>query len=241
MAQSSIQLNTTPPYSGAALVDDVNDALQSLGTDFAGPTDPAAVGGVGPNMTWADTGTLTRKRRNAAGTAWVIEGRLFKNHLPIFAVADIPTSDIEPIYVIGKGVYEWDGVSAYAPALIAYDNTASGLTATDVKGAIDELADEKLDAASAFGVGQTWQNVTGSRTSGVAYTNTTGRPIMLSIYWNAPSSVQVTIGVDGNAADDSGNNVAGEYSTSRAVVPAGSQYAINGSGGFTIGSWRELR
>jgi len=32
----------------------------------------------------------------------------------------------------------------------------------------------------ALGVGQTWQNVSGSRTSGTTYYNTTGRPITVS-------------------------------------------------------------
>lgn len=108
MTQESIVLNTTPPYSGADLVDDVNDALQSLGTDFAGSTDPAAVGGVGPYMTWADTANGLLKRRNAADTAWVTIGKLL-----------VDNSDA---------------------ANIDYNNTASGLSATDVEGAIDEVA-----------------------------------------------------------------------------------------------------
>lgn len=76
MTQESITLNTTPPYSGADLVDDLNNALQSLGTDFAGSVDPASVDGVGPYVTWADTANNLLKRRNAAGTAWVVEGKL---------------------------------------------------------------------------------------------------------------------------------------------------------------------
>jgi hypothetical protein len=35
-------------------------------------------------------------------------------------------------------------------------------------------------AAASIGIGQTWQNVTASRSSGVNYTNTTGRPIAVS-------------------------------------------------------------
>ncbi|QIM48997.1 hypothetical protein G9Q38_07285 [Pusillimonas sp. DMV24BSW_D] len=78
MTQSSIQLNTTPPYSGADAVDDTNKALQTIATDFAGTTDPAGLDGCGPYCTWADTANGLLKRRNAADTAWVVEGELFQ-------------------------------------------------------------------------------------------------------------------------------------------------------------------
>lgn len=140
MAQESIELNTTPPYSGASLVADLNGALQAIATDFAGPDDPVSLGGVGAYMTWADTGNSLFKRRNAANTEWVIEGVLFKQSPTVYAEADIPTVDVGPIYVIGKGAYEWDGVSAYAPALISYDPTGSGLPPeiNNISAAIDE-------------------------------------------------------------------------------------------------------
>lgn len=110
MTQEATQITTTPPLPGLQLVQDLNKALQTLGTDFAGSSDPAAL--AWPYATWADTGTGTVKRRNAANSAWVIEGRLFRSHLPMFAPGDVPVTDIGPIYVIGNGPAEWDG-SAY--------------------------------------------------------------------------------------------------------------------------------
>lgn len=71
------QLETTPPYSGADMVADANEALQSIATNFAGPTDPAAM--AWPYATWADTANDLLKRRNAANTAWVTLGPLFYN------------------------------------------------------------------------------------------------------------------------------------------------------------------
>lgn len=78
MAQNDIQITTTPPLPGLTLVQGVNGALQSLATDFAGAVDPASIDGVGPYCTWADTGNGLLKRRNAAGTAWIVEGELFQ-------------------------------------------------------------------------------------------------------------------------------------------------------------------
>lgn len=110
MTQEAVQITTTPPLPGLQLVQDMNKALQTLATDFSGATDPAAM--AWPYSTWADTSTGTLKRRNAANSAWVIEGRLLRAHLPMYAQADVPALDIGPIYIIGKGPAEWAG-SAY--------------------------------------------------------------------------------------------------------------------------------
>lgn len=114
MTQEATQITTTPPLPGLKLVQDLNKALQTLGTDFAGSSDPASL--AWPYATWADTGTGTVKRRNAANSAWVIEGRLFRSHLPMFAPGDVPVTDIGPIYVIGTGPAEWGG-AAYKPLM----------------------------------------------------------------------------------------------------------------------------
>lgn len=42
-----------------------------------------------------------------------------------------------------------------------------------------------------FDLGQTWQDVTGSRTSGVTYTNNTGRPIEIMVTTNATTNFEV--------------------------------------------------
>src|SRR5690606_12165825 len=78
MTQEAIEISTTPPLPGLKLVQDVNKALQTIATDFAGPTDPAGLPGCGPYCKWADTANGLLKRRNAANTAWVVEGGLFE-------------------------------------------------------------------------------------------------------------------------------------------------------------------
>lgn len=105
MTQEAIQLSTTPPYPGLAMVQDANDALATIATDFAGDSDPAAL--AGSFMTWADTANNLIKRRNAANTAWVIEGALFRSHIPTVPESEIPTVDIGAIYVPGLGNMNW--------------------------------------------------------------------------------------------------------------------------------------
>lgn len=83
--------------------------------------------------------------------------------------------------------------------------------------------------SNALGVGQTWQNVTASRNSGVTYTNTTGRTICVSIWFFRELTWDASIVVNG---------VKG--SNSFAIVPAGATYLFSCSG-VSIKGWSELR
>jgi len=89
-----------------------------------------------------------------------------------------------------------------------------------------------------FDLAQTWTVVTGSRSSGVTYTNTTGRPIDISILQTASGIQTGIITVAGVVADTvSGNGVP---LTLRTVVPNGSTYILSGLTG-SLAAWSELR
>ena len=75
MAQSDIQISTTPPLPGSKLVQETNSALETIATDFSGNVDPAAYASA--YTTWADTGSGDLKRRNAANSSWDVVGRIF--------------------------------------------------------------------------------------------------------------------------------------------------------------------
>lgn len=131
--QADTQLPTTPPLSGADLVAKVNAIVETLGTDFSGTTDPAALAWA--FASWADTGNGVLKRRNAANSAWITIGRLLNNHVPVFQLGEIPTSNIGPISVEGIGPYEWDG-SRYVSASLrtATQINVAGNLAVDFTG-----------------------------------------------------------------------------------------------------------
>jgi hypothetical protein len=113
MSQDSIVLSTTPPFPGLLAVQNINKANQSIATDFAGTTDPAAV--TGPYMTWADTANNLIKRRNAANNAWVVEGTLFLPTPGIYPSNAIPASDQgTDLFVQGVGRMRWFN-GLYAP------------------------------------------------------------------------------------------------------------------------------
>lgn len=106
MSQDSIQISETPPLPGLQLVQQVNGALETVASDFAGATDPAAK--AGPYMTWADTANSVVKRRNAANTQWVVVGSLFAPAAPSTPANSIPTTDQGTIAVPGYGLMEYD-------------------------------------------------------------------------------------------------------------------------------------
>ncbi|GAB1836974.1 phage tail protein [Achromobacter xylosoxidans] len=94
----------------------------------------------------------------------------------------------------------------------------------------------------AFGVGQSMQNVAGSRTIGVAYTNTTGRPIVVYISGDTNTSAGGNLGI----------TIGGLFVTRAvwasqgialavtAVIPPGIAYVANASG-VSLSQWQEYR
>jgi hypothetical protein len=97
-------------------------------------------------------------------------------------------------------------------------------------------------AVSGIGVGQTWQDVTSSRAFSTTYTNSTGKPIMVSVNsYNGeggPSSGSgLTVGgiLVGNAYQP---GIANGFAQLSAIVPNGTTYSCTGT---TLGTWLELR
>jgi hypothetical protein len=93
-----------------------------------------------------------------------------------------------------------------------------------------------------IGVGQTWQNVTASRTAGTTYTNSTGKPIMVVVSGkNSTGNDVVSILVDGVAVNST-RIVATSYSyvSSSAIVPNNSTYSV-AVGTDVLSRWIELR
>ena len=92
-----------------------------------------------------------------------------------------------------------------------------------------------------FGVGQTWQDVTGSRSAGVTYTNNTGKPIMAIVSVNDSGVVSpITVIVGGVAIINVEDLGALGTTTMTFVIPIGATYRFN-SNSNPIRSWVELR
>jgi hypothetical protein len=102
----------------------------------------------------------------------------------------------------------------------------------------------QVDLATAvipLGVGQTWQNVSASRSFGVTYTNSTGRPIL--VFCNAVSSGAAFISESPNGFTGSMAPAVGFPTIFISVlVPAGQTYNLSNQGVvFGPSLWMELR
>lgn len=86
-----------------------------------------------------------------------------------------------------------------------------------------------------LGSGQSWQNMTGSRAQNTGYTNSTGRPIALSLDGGS-NNIQVSIN-GAVVSQSSGYMQSGAISSVFAVIPASAVYSV--TGGFS--AWWELR
>lgn len=103
--------------------------------------------------------------------------------------------------------------------------------------ALDDLV--KATELKEIGVGQTWQNVTASRSAGVTYTNTTGKPIQVIIVARSGGSTVFTVTVGGETFALRYANTQDEYSPIIFIVPDGITYSA--TGGRSIDKWLELR
>jgi hypothetical protein len=121
-------------------------------------------------------------------------------------------------------------------------NTVIQSVTVDGFGHITGLTSATIAASSAIGDSQTWQDMSGSRSVGTSYQNSTGRVIMvavativaseayLQVSTNNSSWVSVgTLGGHGNINDSKSTHV---------VVPAGHYYKATGG---TLMVWAELR
>ena len=92
---------------------------------------------------------------------------------------------------------------------------------------------------SPIGVGQTWQDLTASRTYTTSYQNTTGRPISVNLSLDAGANRSVQVSVNNSTWITVGITAGGSKTPVSFIVPASWYYRINGS--TTIDTWAELR
>jgi hypothetical protein len=97
-------------------------------------------------------------------------------------------------------------------------------------------------ASNVTGVGQTWQDLTSSRSLGTTYTNNTGKPIMVSVNTNSTVNTitTTTLTINGLAVASNGSQ-GGNLNGVTAIVPNGNTYSCSGGSGSSLNSWFELR
>lgn len=118
---------------------------------------------------------------------------------------------------------------------------------SSLKSQISSLSSLKADASCIFGIGQTWQDVTASRTLGNTYNNNTGKPIQLQVKAmnNASNGFGTfTITINGviqiPCASSYGNGY--YFATPAITIPVGATYSVTISSlGYNGLLWLEFR
>lgn len=105
-------------------------------------------------------------------------------------------------------------------------------------------ATQLATAVNPLGAGQTWQTPT--RSAGVTYTNSTGRPIAVLISINSASvSTSAVLYINSTIfMNISWNHNMGSISSGVpifAVIPTGATYLLDTYGGWGLNLWSELR
>jgi len=104
----------------------------------------------------------------------------------------------------------------------------------------DSMKLNKLSVTEGFDLGQTWQNVTASRSLGVTYTNTTGKPIVVCIVGGHSAVGSATFLINSTIVK-SIPNISGvpiKYNFDN-IIPNNATYSIGGVA--DIATWFELR
>jgi len=152
------------------------------------------------------------------------------------------------------GLYAPDGMGVntdIVPANVNGDATKA-FKVSDAVNADEAVSKAQLDLKATLtevqaydlGVGQTWQDMTVSRSAGVTYTNTTGKPITVYLRIGGTNSNYniFSISLDNISLNDAIGNIPAYPQTARTlIVPNGSTYKYSNISGTTILSWLELR
>ena len=122
-----------------------------------------------------------------------------------------------------------------------FDNTqASAGTWATAPSTIQGIGGQAMAAMGSLGFGQTWQAVT--RTAGVTYYNTTGKPLVIKADTNGSATSYTQISINGvamgylNVSNAPGGS---SYETGQMIIPSGSSYLLTDFG-TRSGTW-ELR
>lgn len=125
---------------------------------------------------------------------------------------------------------------------------SDGLAWGNLKGSLASQSDLQavLDAKSSLGVGQSWQDMTTSRALATTYTNTTGKPIQVSVFATGANATTTALGTTVASAPAIFGNpaalAAGGISTGPVIIPAGSTYSVAVNvGSASLFRWMELR
>ncbi len=152
------------------------------------------------------------------------DGNTFKKNVDNASVTS-PDGKYSLIIDNNGKVFTWDGTNATLAFSAAGVLDVGSVPYARVTGAPAHL-----------GVGQSWNNMTSSRSVGVTYTNDTGKPIQLCVYYGITG-----VGDWGASLIVNGIETGGSNGGFNCIIPAGTVYRLDVSGTARLSRWLELR
>ena len=124
--------------------------------------------------------------------------------------------------------------------VVRFATATEVINKSNVSAAVTPSGAATIAQSTDLGVGQTWQDVTSSRSSGVTYTNNTGKPIQVVIsVFSITGAESNKLIVGGVTLLDGDLGVGGMVSIQSFIVPSGVSYVFTTTA--QISSWAELR
>ena len=121
-----------------------------------------------------------------------------------------------------------------SPEFSGIPTAPTGTTGSTTK----QVATQEFATNQDLGVGQTWLNMTSQRAFGQTYTNTTGKPIQITVSVLSASGIGLDISINGVpvrfCSGYGTTNLTGSI-----IIPVGSTYNLEPNG--TLLKWAELR
>lgn len=202
---------------------DINSALTALASLSSGATAPSTTVA---NMLWYDTANDTLNIRNEADSGWISIGYVEQSsgEFALFDNAKVVNSSGTQTGIIGdQATSAWEAGTSTTESLVSPAKVAA---------AIEALTPEPI------GVGQTWQDVSGSRSGAVSYQNTTGKPILVNAMYQGTSG-DWQVSTDNTTWVKVGTRDGSSWQNVSFIVPDTHYYRLNIV--RTIDFWSELR
>lgn len=152
------------------------------------------------------------------------------------------TVDAEVVHKTGDETIA--GVKTFTSSPIVPTPTTDMQVATKLY--VDTNSGISLATANSYdlGVGQTWQDVTASRATGTTYTNSTGKPISISLWVTGTVGGYYTLAININSIRTYYNNdyanASGYIIGATIIIPYGATYSVSGDN-TALTKWWELR
>lgn len=228
---------TAPNGATLGTTNGVASKLAVLAIDNAGTIEAAIVNTAGTVNLDETTLISTTAIDTAADSADVVYSTTARTNVPFRVVGYITSTQATA------------GAWTTSPSNIA--GALQGMTANTIPDG--SITSAKLaTTAQSIGIGQTWQTFTSptrqtnssSTWSSMTnkYTNSTGKPIMLSVGRYGGNGYTTAIWVDGvKVAEAVVDQYGGAESMAAIIIPNGAQYAVYVNGGTFCNYWAELR